>query len=578
MDDDVDSHLQNVSWIERDWNELETHVPITVDPVATPQQAEQAFKQNPERYQLFVADIYFPVPEMAEQQPLGLMAITAVRTLARHMNQHVAIVAISQGNGSLGMDVKKAGADAFVSLRWVARNPAEYALGPAILESLRDNGFEPFSASEDALQIDDRCLPLASLVEEVGRGNILNCASRLISRQIKRAVATHIRGGLSGASVVNLECDLEPKPEGPPEAVSLLLKISKDRLALSRQVKLDAETFLPGVLIRLIKHGPVTSGNWHCIGSHFKPGAKAFLEWLRDGEVTPDQVENTISELFSERALAKLYRQVDARADVGPFATLWNMPLLQRRARISEALEELSKLAEEHDPYRGDALMRFDAEIVARFLGTGKLVGTVGELHERMVPLGVSIVWSHGDLHAGNILIDAERRAQLIDPSVIDSGGEVQMPQMHWACDIARLTVDLVVSGWDAGATSYEWNAMRCWCELSTSLIRNEPFAGLSEGDPNRNVYVAARWLRSHLDSIHDTSRFAKPTWEFLLAVAIEFLRASYRRQELPPPKRVLGLLAGCQALRAAEAAFKRSAERSVRADGHSDGHTKSGP
>jgi hypothetical protein len=139
-------------------------------------------------------------------------------------------------------------------------------------------------------------------------------------------------------------------------------------------------------------------------------------------------------------------------------------------------------------------------------------------------------------------------RPRLIDPASIDL--------LHWALDIARLSVDLLMSAWDAGDESQEWNSFATWQAVSRQFL--EGTAHLVGGTPNSNVAVALNWLRNNLYKICSVDA-TDCEWEFRLAIAIEFLRASYRYQDLPSPKRVLGLVAACDAIRLARNAWEEA-------------------
>jgi CheY-like chemotaxis protein len=537
LDDDAAQRERFKEWITREWDQLEIYVPIQVATVATPEEARTALRSNPNYYQLFVADILFKVPGKKEQEQLGLPAIAA----ARDAYSSLAIVALSIGNGGLEESAREAGADRYVSKAYLIRNPRCKRLIKAITEALTLRGHEQTEAHSDMLEIDETNLPLVSLADTVGRTNILTFTSRLLARQLKNAKGNFVKSGLSGAAVIKIDCNLVTTTGAPPEARSLLLKISRDSGALSAELAQDTTKFPESLFVPLMKTVPNPIGGWHCIGANFKLEAKTLLNWLQRSDVPKSQIQDTLLNLFSERQLGWVYRNPGHLGDMRPNAFLWDLLLLSRRARIAQELSELSDLAEKHDP-----LHWFDSDLVSRFIGPAK---RVGNLDEEAVAKGTDVVHSHGDLHGGNILVDETGRAHLIDPANVKA--------MHWACDVARLIADLVVSGWDAETASYEWDPIEPWCKLALCLIRNEAFGDVPTEGSNARVYVAAAWIRSHLEEIYDCKNHPKPIWEFMLAVAIEFLRASYRRQELPPPKRVLGLLVGCEALRQAETAFR---------------------
>ena len=55
--------------------------------------------------------------------------------------------------------------------------------------------------------------------------------------------------------------------------------------------------------------------------------------------------------------------------------------------------------------------------------------------------------------------------------------------------------------------------------------------------------------------AIETTEKLKERLWELQLALGVEFMRGSYR-QDLTPPKRVLGLRAASEALSIAESSY----------------------
>jgi hypothetical protein len=173
----------------------------------------------------------------------------------------------------------------------------------------------------------------------------------------------------------------------------------------------------------------------------------------------------------------------------------------------------------------------------------------VDELNEADVPCGTHFCRGHGDFHGRNILVDADCVGKLIDPANIE--------EAHWAADVARLAVDLIVSGWDVGDESHEWTNMTFWTALCQAFVEDRDYPNIPVDSPNSRVYFALKWLRKNLPKIHEKNFGRTGEAEFRLALAVEFLRAACRQQDLPSPKRVLGLVAACIALRASCAEFK---------------------
>jgi hypothetical protein len=207
---------------------------------------------------------------------------------------------------------------------------------------------------------------------------------------------------------------------------------------------------------------------------------------------------------------------------------------LGRAARVFQAVNEFRSLTVKYD-----TTGVFDPLLIEGFIKSTR----VGDINEEDVKRDSYYCWSHGDLHGRNILVSQTNTGFLIDPANIE--------QQHWAADIARLIVDLIVSGAGHGDASNEWNDMAEWVDVSLSVINGDPVQ--KSGAPYNAVLTALDWLRSRLGTIHSAVvANIEHEWEFKLALAVEFMRAAYRQQDLPTPKRVLGLISACGALREA--------------------------
>ena len=139
------------------------------------------------------------------------------------------------------------------------------------------------------------------------------------------------------------------------------------------------------------------------------------------------------------------------------------------------------------------------------------------------------------------------RSPRLIDPA--EAGDH------HWAADTARLCVDMMCSAWDAGIASHKWDRVVHWRALAKAfaLFQELPAA---DTDANTRVRSALGWFHSEHQRIFcGKMPKAAPGWEFQLALAVEFMRASYR-QDLSTPKNVLGMVAGYDAFAACQEAL----------------------
>lgn len=538
-DEKEDDRRRYEAWIRRAWEKLETGVSIRITTVGTPGEALEELMRAPNTYELLVADIYLGLDD---SDPRGLHLIDEVRGMPS-----LAIVALSRGTDEGRARALDAGADAFVSKQFLSRVDTKLtSLSEALFESLRRKGHEPIPAEEISLQYDEENLLLAALIETIGRSNLISLAVKLSRpRNIISLRAFFVQAGLSGALVVRADCEVAVGERKAPETLSLLIKMSRDRSQLEAEIlkRQEVGTFPTGLFVPFGESRIVDSGGWYGIGANFQASARTLVDWLIEGPAN-DAVSTALSSLLLDGGLKDVYRHTFYDAEERPVVALWRILALPRRARIRLALDEFSKLAGKHGPAGV-----YDRELILDFVSESK---RVVDLNEEDFSKGVYLCRAHGDLHGRNVLVVQGRinNARIVDPANIQ--------QAHWAADIARLSVDLLVSGLSPGADSYEWDLSNEWLELAQAYVRNDVACLSRASSKNAGLIAALLWIRANLNEIYSSVTTASFEAEFRLALAVEFLRASYRQQDLAAPKRVLGLLAGCAALRDAALEYSR--------------------
>lgn len=539
LEDDPESRETYKDLIELAWESQKTTIHLNVHVVPSPDKAVQELRLNPQKYGLFIADLLFGPKG---QDDRGLVAIEA----AKQVNPEIAVLAFSVTDKfPLVNKAKAKGADEFFSkLELAEESEAIISLGATMVRILSKSQPEliPFTPIKEESYKND--LQLAAVMEGIGPDIVSRLAAKILGKECEEVIPFFVRSGLSGAYVIRLDCRLAVDEQCPYLVESLLLKLSRDEKLISSELSKieDIRAFPTGTFIPFAEEKVVSSGEWFAIAVDYK-NAQTFLDWLINKDVSFDIIEGSLRALFLGDGLRSVYTRFRRRNDVNPASFIWETMLnASRRARIGLAWEEFAGLARTHG-----GLDDGPRQMVESFIRSKR----VDDIDEEMVYLGTSVCTSHGDLHGRNILIDENNRANLIDPANIGS--------LHWAADLARLMVDLMVSGWDHGDKSHEWNNMNAWLHLSRSLLIGE-IAKPSSDDHSSNARVnaALKWLRDNLFEIHKVeNQTDKPEWEFRLALAVEFMRASYRQQDLPSPKRVFGLISACEALRAASSSFK---------------------
>jgi CheY-like chemotaxis protein len=543
--EDNEEHAKRFqAWIERAWNKLEKNVPIEITPLVSPDDVATKLQEAKEPFHLLIADIL--IGKTRDAEPLGLTAIAQ----AREAFPNLAIIALTVGGKGLEHKTIEAGADDYISKPYLTGNPTSPILGDKILSALRKHGQEPMRSDVKTFFADEKDIQLGALIETIGKETILDLIRRLTKHDMSKVTATFIRAGLSGAAVLRVDCEVVVPEGNPPQKQQLLLKMSPSISDLSIEVNKNVSMFPDGIFVPLLKNtiGPENSGAWYAIAGLFKNNAKTLIDWLNQSEIKDADVSKVLSILFLDDGLHQMYTSVGWRENERPNSLLWQWFSVRRRAQVSSTMKDLALLVKSHDP-----LNFYEESLITRFIGSAVRINNIDE---QDVPLGVATCWSHGDLHGRNILIDMIGRPTLIDRATVDT--------LHWALDTAKLIVDLIVSGWDQGPVSHEWQSMDEWCNLAKSCIEGTDIPSLAGDHPNSHVRSALFWMRQNLRKIHDpTANHPKREWEFRLALALEFLRSSYR-VDISTPKKVLCLLAACEAIRSAALEFQKQPERLV--------------
>jgi len=387
--------------------------------------------------------------------------------------------------------------------------------------------------------------------EKIGEARLKDIIFNITNKQVQQATVHYLNPGLSGAIVLRIQLTAT--------AGELLVKFSKTKEDLQKELN-NVPPIQSALSQNFVKYRPLiiksNDNKWHAIYSQFFNGVT-----LRDYILEPNQnreIPTALNTIFIE-GLGDFYRKqyenpfraiTQVKDDGTPLAGLQKYisatkPKQSPIARILLFMEQFGSLLAEYtqtEENTDSTLVAFDNKFVYNALHKNDL-----GLAEPVVksiktePLGCQ---SHGDLHAKNIMI-AENgyRFVFIDPDHSDLA--------FWANDVARLMVDVFVNGIDYQKDAeHKWEHFNQWRKTAAQVVQfstitlDEVLAG---HEPNHRIVEAMTWFQENLGNIF--GNIADKRWEFQLALAMEFLRAGYREQ-LPTPKRVLGLVAGHDALR----------------------------
>jgi hypothetical protein len=274
----------------------------------------------------------------------------------------------------------------------------------------------------------------------------------------------------------------------------------------------------------------------------FAPEVSTLRQWAADPTVAAT-VPQVMDRLFLRGGLSTGYRDSMTSPDGERPIRYLALPAF-RRVLVRAAVEQLSP-ALSHPA--GAAIE--GPEAVIRVVEGFARDSRMGDVPASDTPYNLLLCIGHGDLHGGNILVSADHAM----PVLVDLA---EFGFHHWAGDVARLAVDLLLHGLDAGVESFFWRGFASWREVGRLLGELDPSIGHARAE-NATVVAALRWLADHKYEVLPPLEDARRRWEWHIALAEQLLRRTYAR-DLPPAKRTLSLVAAHDQILAAAAQVPR--------------------
>lgn len=375
---------------------------------------------------------------------------------------------------------------------------------------------------------DHRNQSLSNIVAVVREERVIEILSNFLDGRCISARLFPVRPGLSGAVSLGVDCRIEGITP-PTQKRSLVFKMSRSRDLIVREyLKRKEADYFPKNLFPVFEDiPPQNSGGWYVLANEYIRHARTLKDWLNSSSACPTQVSTLFQRLFFQSGLHHVYRSPVNRGN-----SLQLILTASRRERILTAIDELRSLA-----CRNDNLHMLCASRVRRFVN-GNLPMSGKSIQ---MAAGLLCTRSHGDMHSENILVDCGTRPWLIDPGDVDI--------LPWFADVARLTVDLIVTAPQCDGEGCELDPIKERFRQISKLIQGEPLRTKEGKVLQRPLEVALQWLWDHFQFIHQIQNKDRAEKEFRLGLAIEFLRATYRVHEIATEMRVLALLAGDFAL-----------------------------
>jgi hypothetical protein len=382
------------------------------------------------------------------------------------------------------------------------------------------------------VSVAERDLLTAGVVQEVGAGVIGWLLSQLVPDQrVKQLDLRFLAQGGSGAYVFEAVTDSGRR---------LALKLARDREILHDEVEGHPDVGeMSGALYgecRPVRPEEIPrSRGWHAIAHGFETEAQTLREWLTD-DPPESSVEAFLNRLFLGQGLTRRYAATMRVADARSILDALRLPVIAR-ARFGREVNGLAETIRDCGQL-GAAEFEGTLSRLAVFLNSDR----VGD---QECPTGAVQCRCHGDLHTGNVFVREQS-----SPFLIDLSGRY----VHWAADLTRLAVDLVLMCYGGGLASHRWEFVPDWRRVLLGLsMRDERVVSWVVPEaPRAAVVQAVVWLLRHAEEIYGViargTRREFPPWEFQAAICMELLYA-VSRSDIPPPKRVAGFLAAADIL-----------------------------
>ena len=344
--------------------------------------------------------------------------------------------------------------------------------------------------------------------------------------------------GFSGALVFQVEFFFESTG-----SINILLKVDKIKSNLTNELKLAKGSRYQQINLdyRLEYDDTILISEkedscWYALTSTFiLEGETLKHRILRDGDF--DKIKELILTLF-DKCLSNVYstniKKIQPEAIVYPLKDLMNILTNKKKAFILNTVKELSVLSNEISESKVRDIFNFPD-------GKKALSSVENRSYNKLV-------LAHGDMHGNNIMVSKDGQIKIIDPANMDHD--------HWARDLCMLIVDLFAYGIDYENKQY-FGIVRIntWRKMGNCL-----FEGTEIKNNNKNK-VVCKVLSNLTNKQYIKTKLGfnewYEDWEFQLSLVIEFLRISYKSNQLPAGKRAACMLTAFDGFEKAQTSYK---------------------
>lgn len=338
----------------------------------------------------------------------------------------------------------------------------------AIATEIHNHLLDTGAVAPIAVTYDELDPNIQALVHAIGEPTLCRLYARILEaagRTTRNMSLGYIAPGYSGAAV----CAVTAALDNSGVRTHHVLKVSLDKDALAREAQRGAEAaalLRPALLARQSPPYPVGPVNgWYALASQLQGSALTLRDWLARG-AEDAAVEDVFAALFTD-GLGGVY--ADTAQEIDSPADLLRTPYYRQR-RVLHAVKELSPVLTHPDGCRlPESLLEELTVRLTAFVTEGR-IGAADP--QRMAARPTYGTFSHGDLHATNVLVYEGRHPE---PTVIDAS---RFGHAHWATDPARLAVDLLMHSVDPGAASMFFTGFDRWRDAAARLGRLDPLLG----------------------------------------------------------------------------------------------------
>lgn len=340
----------------------------------------------------------------------------------------------------------------------------------------------------------------------------------------KNVRITPLVSGQSGALVFQVEFSFEQKG-----SIHILLKVDKIESNIEKELESANGSNYQQIdqIFRIEYDNDVFKSKiknicWYALTADFMQEGKTLKRRILEAK-DYHEIDILLIALFKKclgNTYLKNWRAVQNSTIIYPLENLMSILTKKKKAFILYAVRELSVLSDKIIESKVKEIFNFQNEKKA-------LSSEETKEYNKMVLV-------HGDMHGNNIMVSRDGQIKIIDPA--------NMGYDYWTRDLCMLIVDLFAYGIDYKDKQYFGiRRIKDWLNMGNRLFEG---TAINNGKKNKVVCKVLSNLtnQEYIKSNLGLEPWFEP-WEFQFSLVIEFLRISYKSNQLPSGKRAACLL-----------------------------------